>query len=63
MKKKKHYGAYNICKSTIDLIHANLKIAPECKLSKEYDLKGSDHFPIIIEDDRKSLPNNKRHGV
>ena len=47
MKKKKltteHMMAAN---STIDLTLANLMIvAPEYKLSKEYELKGSDHSP------------------
>ena len=50
-KEKTYYIAYNGCKSTIDLTLANLTIATEHKCSKEYNLRGSDYFPVIIEDE------------
>ena len=52
-KEETYYRAYNGCKLTIVLTLANLKIAPEYKWCKEYELGRSDHFPIIIEDERE----------
>ena len=46
-KKETYHRAYNGCKLTIDLALSNLMIAPEYKWSKQYELRGSDHFPII----------------
>ena len=40
-------------KLTIDITIASLTIVPELECSKEYELRGSDHFPIIIEEERK----------
>ena len=44
---------YNGCKLISDLTLANLTIAQEYIWSKEYKLRVSDHFPIIIEDKRE----------
>ena len=52
-KEETYYRAYNGCKLTIDLTLSNLTIVPEYKWSKEFKLRGSDHFPIIIEDERE----------
>ena len=52
-KEETYYRAYNDCKSTIDLTLANLTIALEYKWSKEYKFRVSDHFYIIIEDERE----------
>ena len=63
MKKKKPttYRAYNGCKSTIELTLANLMIALEYKWNNESKLRGSDHFPIIIEDEREvSIKQHQR---
>ena len=49
-KEKIYYRAYNGGKLTIDLTVANQTKAPEYKWSKEYKLRGSDHFLIIMED-------------
>ena len=60
-KEETYYRTYNSCKSTIDLTHANLMIATEYKWSKKHELMGSDHFLIIIEDDREvSTKQHKR---
>ena len=60
-KEETYYKAYNDCKLTIDLTLANLPITPEYKWSKEYKLRGSDHFPIIIEGEREvSIKQNQR---
>ena len=52
-KEETYYRTYNGCKSTVYLILANLSIALEITCSKEYDLRGSDHFPIILRDESK----------
>ena len=63
-KEKTYYRAYDGCKSTINLTLANLTIAPEYKWSKKYELWGSDHFPIIIEDEREvSTKQQKRWSI
>ena len=49
--KETYYRANDYCKSTIDLT-----IALEYK---EYKLRGSDNFPIIMEDERKV--STKKH--
>ena len=63
-KEETYYRAHNGCKFIIELILANLTIAPEYKWSKEYKLWGSDHFPIIIEDEREvSTKQQKRWSI
>ena len=62
-KEETYYRAYDGRKSRIDLTLANLTIAPKYKRSKEYKLGESDHFTIIIEDERKSPPNKPRVGA
>ena len=47
-KVETYYRPYDGCKSTIDLTLINLTVAPEYKWRKKYN-----HFPIIIEDERK----------
>ena len=53
-----YYKAYDDWKSIIDLTLANITIAPELISSKEYDLRGSHHFLIIIRKERK---NSTKH--
>ena len=63
-KKETYYRANDGCKSIIDPTLANLTIAPEYKWSKKYELWGSDHFPIIIEDEREvSTKQQKRWSI
>ena len=50
-KEETYYRAYDYCKLTIDLTLANLTIILEYKWSKEYKLRGSNYFPIMIEDE------------
>ena len=52
-KKNKPTTGPLIAESTIYLTIASLMIAPELEWRKEYELRGSDHFPIIIEVDRE----------
>ena len=52
-KEETYYRAFDGCKSTIDLAITNLALAPQFKWTKEYELRGSDHFPILIEDERE----------
>ena len=51
IKKKEeiYYRALDGRKSTIDLTITSLTIAPELIWSKEFELRESNHFPIIIE--------------
>ena len=49
-KEETYYRAYGGCKSTIDITLANIMIALEYLRSKEYDFRGSDHFPIFIDE-------------
>ena len=52
-KKKKPTTAFNGSKSTINLSIVSLMIAQKLKWSKEYELGGSDHFLIIIEEEKE----------
>ena len=47
-KEENYYRANYVYKSTIDLTLAKLMIAPEYKWSEDYNVRGSDHFLIII---------------
>ena len=49
-----YYREFEGWLSTIDLTIASLKIALELEWSKEYKLRGSDHFSIIIEEEREA---------
>ena len=51
-REETFYRAFDGSNSTIDLTIASLTIALELEWSKEYELGGSDYFPIIIEDNR-----------
>ena len=51
-KEETYYRAFDSSKSTIDLTIASLTIALELEWKKEYELRGSDHFSIIIEEER-----------
>ena len=51
-KEETYYRAFNGSKSAIDLAIASLALTPQFKWTKEYELRRSDHFPIIIEDER-----------
>ena len=49
---------------TIDLTFANLTLALEYKWSKEYDLRGSGHFPNTIEyENEVSIKQNQRWSL
>ena len=52
-KEETYYKAFDSSKSTINLTVANPMIALELEWSKEYELRGSDHFTIIIEEERE----------
>ena len=52
-KEDTYYRTFDGSKLAIDLIIANLTIALELEWSKEYELRESDHFPIIIEEERE----------
>ena len=63
-KDETYYRAFDGCKSTIDLAITNLALAPQFKWTKEYELGGSDHFPIIIEDEREvSIKQQQRWSI
>ena len=48
----------------MDLTIASLTIAPELEWSKEYELRGSDHFPIITEEEREvSMKQQQRWSI
>ena len=46
-KEETYYRAFDGIKSNIDLTLTSITIAPEYRWSKEYELRGSDHFSII----------------
>ena len=50
-KEETYYRAYDGCKSAIGLTLVYLIIGPVYKCSKEYEFRGSDYFPIIIEEE------------
>ena len=52
-KEETCYRAFYSSKLTIGLSIAGLTIAPKLEWSKEYEFRGSDHFPIITEDKRE----------
>ena len=52
-KEETYYRAFNSSKLTIDLTIASLTIALEFEWCKEYELRESDYFPIIIEVERE----------
>ena len=52
-KEETYYRAFDGSKSTIDLTITSLTIAPELAWSREYELRGNDHFTIIIEEERE----------
>ena len=63
-KEKTYYRAFDGSKSTINLTIANLTIATEHEWSKEYELRGSNHFPIIIEVEREvSMKQQQRWSI
>ena len=62
-KEGTYYRAFVSSKSTIDLAITNLALAPQFKWTKEYELGGSDHFPIIIEDEREVSIKHSRDGA
>ena len=63
-KEETYYRAYDGKKSTIDLTLTSTTIAPEYRWSKEYKLRGSDHFPIILEDEREfSIKQQQRWSI
>merc|ERR1711976_637296 len=49
-KEETYYRAFDGIKSTIDLTLTSITIAPEYSWSKEYELRGSDYFPIFLEE-------------
>ena len=53
-KEETYYRAFDGIKSTIDLTLTSITIAPEYRWSKEYELRGSDHFPIFLEDEKET---------
>ena len=63
-KEETYYRAFDGIKSTIDLTLTSITIAPEYRWSKEYELKGSDHFPIFLEDEREiSIKQQQRWNI
>ena len=50
-EEETYYRAFDGSKSKIELTIASLTIALELEWSKEYELGGSDHLDIIIEDE------------
>ena len=52
-KQETYYKAYDGYKSTIDITLAIILISPVIKWSNEYNFRGSDHFPIILNNERK----------
>ena len=49
-KEETYYRTHDGSKSTIDLTLVNNTLAPSLTWRKEYDLRGSDHFPIILKE-------------
>ena len=63
-KEETYYRAFEGNKLTIDLTSVSLTIAQELEWSKEYELRGSDHFLIIIEEERKiSMKQQQRWSI
>ena len=63
-KEKIYYRAFDCNKLTINLTVASLTIAPELEWSKKYELGGSDHFSIIIEEEREiSMKQQQRRST
>ena len=63
-KEETYYRAFDGKKTTIDLTLTSTTIAPEYRWSKEYELRGSDHFPILLEDERElSIKQQQRWSI
>ena len=63
-KEETYYRAFNSSISTINLTIASLTIASELKWSKEFKFRGSNHFPIIIENEREvSMKQQQRWSI
>ena len=60
ISKETYYRAFDDNKSAIDLTIASLTIVPELEWCKEYKLKRSDYFPIIIEEEREISMKQQR---
>ena len=58
-KEETYYRSFDSSKSTIDLT-----IAMEVEWSKEYELRRSDHFPIILEEEKEvSMKQQQRWSI
>ena len=59
-KEETCYRVRDGCKSTIDLSLVSNVLAPELTWKKEYDLRGSDHFSIILKE-TEEITHGQQH--
>ena len=62
-KEETYYTVHDGCKSTIDLTLVSNLLAPELTRKKEYNLRGNDHFLIILKETGEITQGNNRDGT